>query len=95
MVLQLTPGHIQWAQYVTGAWHQTKNLFIWPWWEINIYQNGKSGQSSSGDTIKNKKPYGSEKKYDQKQKPYGSRHPILVSVLQDSPARALLKVFAC
>ena len=44
---------------------------------------------------KTKKPYGSEKKYDQKQKPYGSRHPILVSVLQDSPARALLKVFAC
>ena len=28
-------------------------------------------------------------------KPYGSRHPILVSVLQDSPAPALLKVFAC
>ena len=27
-------------------------------------------------------------------KPYGSRHPILVSVLQDSPARALLKMFA-
>ena len=29
-----------------------------------------------------------------KKKPYGSRHPILVLVLQDSPALALLKMFA-